>query len=187
LSTVIAVPILLYGMIGWPFAMPMVSVKKFIAYEQALGVAPEKWETVNLNQLPQQYADMFGWAEMAAAVARVYDTVAPEERAKCGILARNYGEAGAIDYFGRQYGLPHAISGHQSYWLWGPGPYTGECLFVIGNNCETLEKMFTSVVQAGETYQQYAIPYENHRSIWIVRGPKFGTLEQVWPKFKAWI
>jgi hypothetical protein len=58
---------------------------------------------------------------------------------------------------------------------------------VIGNNRETLEKMFTGVVQAGETYQQYAIPYENHRSIWIVREPKFGTLEQVWPKFKAWI
>jgi Dolichyl-phosphate-mannose-protein mannosyltransferase len=187
LSIAVAVTILLYGMIGWPFAMPMMSVQKFIAYEQALGVAPEKWETVSLNQLPQQYADMFGWAEMAAAVARVYDTVAPEERANCGILARNYGEAGAIDYFGRQYGLPHAISGHQSYWLWGPRPYTGECLIVIGNNRETLEKMFASVVQAGETYQQYAIPYENHRSIWIVRGPKFGTLEQVWPKFKAWI
>jgi len=187
LGTVIAVLILLYGMIGWPFAMPMMSVHKFIAYEQALGVAPEKWETISLNQLPQQYADMFGWPEMAAAVARVHDTMPPEERVKCGILTRNYGEAAAIDYFGRAYGLPHAISGHQSYWLWGPGPYTGECLIVIGNDRETLQKMFASVVQAGETYQQYAIPYENHRSIWIVRGPKFGTLEQAWPKFKAWI
>src|SRR5437879_2980963 len=98
LGTVIAVLILLYGMIGWPFAMPMMSVHKFIAYEQALGVAPEKWETISLNQLPQQYADMFGWPEMAAAVARVYDTIPPEERETCGILTRNYGEAAAIDY-----------------------------------------------------------------------------------------
>jgi hypothetical protein len=187
LSTVIAILILLYGMIGWPFAMPMMPVEQFIAYEHALGVAPEKWETISLNQLPQQYADMFGWPEMATAVARVYYALPPEERAKCGIYGKNYGDAAAIDYFGPQYGLPHAICGHQSYWLWGPIPYTGECMIVISNNPQAWEGMYTSVVQAGETYQEYAVPYENHKPILVVRGPKHGTLQQMWPTLKTWM
>jgi hypothetical protein len=187
LGSAIAVLILLYGMLGWPFAMPVMPVQTFIAYARALGVTPEKTETMSLNQLPQQYADMFGWPEMAAAVARVFHALPPEDRAHCGIYGQNYGDAAAIDFFGRQYGLSHAISGHQSYWLWGPAPYSGECMIVISNNRKAWEQMYTSVVQAGETYQEYAIPYENHKPILIVRGPKFGSLEQIWPKFKAWI
>jgi hypothetical protein len=187
LGTAAAVLILLYGMVGWPFAMPVMPVPAFIAYERALGVAPEKWETVSLNQLPQQYADMFGWPEMAAAVARVYHALPPEDRAQCGIYGQNYGDAAAIDFFGPQYGLPHAISGHQSYWLWGPAPYSGECMIVISNNRKAWEEMYTSVVQAAETHHEYAIPYENHKPILLVRGPKFGRLEQIWPRFKTWI
>ena len=179
--------VLLGCMVIWPFAMPMMPVEKFIAYEEALHIAPPKTETMALNKLPQQYADMFGWPEMAAAVAKVYNSIPPERRVGCGIFAQNYGEAGAIDYFGRQYGLPPALSGHQSYWLWGPRGYTGQCLIVVGDRREKLEQLFREVVQAGETYQQYAIPYENHRAIWIVRGPKFGTLQEVWPKVKKWI
>lgn len=187
LQAAIAALVLLGCMILWPFAMPMMPVEKFIAYEEALHIAPPKTETMELSRLPQQYADMFGWPEMAKEVARVYDTLPPEDRARCGIFAQNYGEAGAIDYFGRQYGLPRAISGHQNYWLWGPRGYTGECMIIIGKSRATLEREFQSVVQAGETYQQYAIPYENHLSVWIVRGPKFGTLQQIWPRVKHWI
>src|SRR5579864_4048483 len=61
LKPLFAALILLCGAVTWPFAMPMMSVEKFIAYEHALGVAPKKTETTELNQLPQQYADMFGW------------------------------------------------------------------------------------------------------------------------------
>jgi len=187
LKPALALVVLLGGMIGWPFAMPMMPVEKFIAYEEALGATPEKTENIALDKLPQQYADMFGWPEMAATVAQVYNALPAAERAHCGIFAQNYGEAGAIDYFGRQYGLPGAISGHQNYWLWGPGPYTGECLIVIGDRRARLEELFQSVTQAGETDQKYAISYENHRPIWICRGPKFGTLRDVWPKVKSWI
>jgi hypothetical protein len=129
---------------------------------------------------------MFGWPELAAAVAKVYLSIPSERRAGCAILAQNCGEAGAIDYFGRQYGLPAALSGHQNYWLWGPRGYTGQCLIVVGFNQNELEQQFSEVLRAGETFQQYAIPHENHRAIWIVRGPKFGSLMQIWPKLKNW-
>jgi len=187
LGGAVAVLILAYGMIGWPFATPMMSPEKFIAYEHKLGVQPEKTETVSLNELPQQYADMFGWPEMAAAVARAYHALPAEDQARCGIYGQNYGDAAAIDFFGPQYGLPHAISGHQSYWLWGPAPYSGECLIVITNNRHAWEQLYGSVVQLGETDHPYAIPHENHKPILLVRNPKFGTLQQIWPEFKHWI
>lgn len=186
LETALVAVLLLGGMIAWPFAMPMMSVEHFIAYEHALGVAPEKTETMALGALPQQYADMFGWPQMAATVARVFDTLPPAERGTCGIFAQNYGEAGAIDYFGRQYGLPYAISGHQNYWLWGPGRFTGACLVIIGSDYAANSGYFASMVLAGETNSPHAIPYENHLPIWIAHGPKFGTLQQVWPQLKKW-
>ena len=175
------------GMIGWPFGMPVMPVETFIAYEEALGAVPKKTENVALSKLSQQYSDMFGWPEMTATVARVYNSLPAEERPKCGILTRNYGEAGAIDYFGRAYGLPGAISGHQNYWLWGPGPDTGECLIVVGYTRAQLEQWFGSVTQAAETYHPYAISFENHRPIWLCRQPKFRTLPDVWPQFKTWL
>ena len=107
------------GAIAWPFAMPMMSEEKFIAYEKALGAAPSKTENTEINDLSQQYADMHGWPELAASVAKVYNSIPEAERAQCAIFMGNYGEAGAIDYFGPQYGLPPAISAHQNYWYLG--------------------------------------------------------------------
>src|SRR5262249_10205215 len=80
----------------------------------------------------QHYADMFGWKEMAATVNEVYQRLSPEEKKDCSIFAQNYGEAAAIDFFGRKYGMPHAISGHNTYWLWGPGNATGKTMIVLG-------------------------------------------------------
>jgi hypothetical protein len=61
---------------------------------------------------------MFGWPEMVQQVARVYYALPPEDREKAALFAGNYGEAAAIDFFGPRYGLPKAISGHQTYFLW---------------------------------------------------------------------
>lgn len=177
------------GAISLPFAMPMMSEEKFIAYEKALGATPAKTENTEINDLSQQYSDMHGWPEMAASIAKVYHSIPEPERSQCAIFAGNYGEAGAIDYFGPQYGLPPAISAHQNYWFWGPRNYTGTCLVIIAGQGtrERLAKNYKSVVAAGETYADYAIPFENHRTIWIYRGRKSGTLQDDWPELKLWI
>jgi len=174
-------------MIGWPFAMPMMPVEKFIAYEAALGIQPSKTETKELAKLPQQYADQFGWPELTAQVAKVYRSIPEADRKSCGIFAQNYGEAAAIDYFGPAYGLPPAISGHQNYFYWGPRDFTGSCLVVIGRTREQLRQQYETVIEMGELYHPYAMPFENHREIWIVHGPKYGTLQEAWPAFKIWL
>src|SRR5207253_29236 len=95
--------------------------------------------------LQQIFSDQFGWQEMVEKTAGVYNSLPPEERAKAGIFAGNYGEAGAIDFFGGAYNLPKAISGHQSYFLWGPREYTGEVLIILGARKEDAEKRCESV------------------------------------------
>jgi Dolichyl-phosphate-mannose-protein mannosyltransferase len=179
--------VFLRAIVGWPFAMPMMPVEKFIAYEHALHAVPERTETAAVNQLPQQYADMFGWPELAASVARIYNSIPAGQRESCGIYGRNYGEAAAIDYFGREHGLPHAISGHQSYWLWGPFPYSGDCMIFIGNLPSVLDGMYDSVTRVAETNQPYAMPYEYHRPIFLCHGKKFTSLQDLWPQMKFWI
>ena len=113
----------------------------------------EKWQ---LGPLPQIYASQFGWEEMVAEVARVWQTVPPEECGRTGIFAQNFGQAGAIDLFGKKYGLPNALSGHQSYFLWGPRGYTGESMIVIQGRQEQLEKLYASVEKRGHVWHPYS-------------------------------
>jgi dolichyl-phosphate-mannose-protein mannosyltransferase len=113
------------GVVFSPLAIPVLPPETYIQYTKALHLQPPRVETHELGPLPQLYADQFGWEEMTATVARVYNSLPPEVRAKTAIFGQNYGQAGAIDLFGPKYGLPPAISGHQSYFYWGPRGYTG--------------------------------------------------------------
>jgi hypothetical protein len=174
------------GAVLAPFAKPILPVETFIAYEEALHITPPRTETHRLGKLPQQYADMFGWPEMAATVAGVYNKLSPEDKSRCAIFGQNYGQAGAIDFFGRKYGLPKALSGHQNYFLWGPRNYTGECVIVLDDRREILEKLFDHVEQVAVVHHDYAIPYENDRPVHLCRG-LHGSLQELWPKLKVWI
>src|SRR5204863_916669 len=118
------------GLVFAPYAKPLLPVETFIRYQRALHLEPPRTENQRLGKLPQQYADTFGWQEIADAVAAAYRSLPPEERGKCALYGLDYGEAGAIDFFGRQFNLPPAISGHQNYFFWGPRGYTGECMII---------------------------------------------------------
>ena len=103
------------------------------------------WQTA---ELPQYFADRFGWENLAATVAQVYKSLPPEDQAKACIFASNYGETGAINFFGKAYGLPQAISGHNQYYLWGPGNCTGELMITVGVPQQDVESGFNSVTVA---------------------------------------
>ncbi|UCE62024.1 MAG: hypothetical protein JSU63_09925, partial [Phycisphaerales bacterium] len=74
-----------------------------------------------IDEVNNEYYAMCGWENQVETVARVYAGLTLDDQAKCSIWAGNYAEAGAIDFLGRRYGLPGAISGHNSYHMWGPG------------------------------------------------------------------
>ena len=179
LKPVIAVLIVVQGALLLPFAQAVLPPRRFIAYEKALHMEPPPTETHEMGPLPQQFADMFGWPELAARVVASDGRLSPNERSKSCVFAQNYGEAGAIDFFGRAYGPPPAISGHQNDFLWGPRNCSGEVLIVIGGKREDLDRRFDTVEVADRTESEYAMPYENHLPIYVCRRLKTGTLAEL--------
>jgi len=106
------------GLLLAPFAyFPVLTVDQYIAYSQFMHFQPIRIENHRMGPLPQIYADQFGWKEMAQVVADAYHKLPPEEQKSCAIFGQNYGQAGAIDLFGPQLGLPPAISAHQTYFI----------------------------------------------------------------------
>lgn len=180
------VSLLATGAVFAPFAyFPMLTVDQYIAYSKLMHLAPPKIENHAQGPLPQLYADQFGWKEMAQVVADVYFKLPSGERESCAIFGQNYGQAGAIDFFGVKMGLPNAISGHQNYYYWGPHGYTGECMIVMGDRYEVLSHKFDNVEKVGTVFHPLSMPYE-HFDVYLCRRPKFGTLPQVWTRLKNW-
>jgi hypothetical protein len=163
-------------------------VDDFVRYQRLLGMTPKAEERQPLADLPQYYADMFGWEEMVTQIAAIYRTLTPEEQAHCVIFARNYGEAGAIDFFGKRLGLPKAVSPHNNYWYWGPGPDAARVAIVFGGRSTLEENLadlqgpgrFQEVTLAATTDCRHCMPFENGRMIFLCRGPQF-SLKDIWP------
>jgi len=169
-----------------PVVVPVLSPNRFVAYMRYLPMKlPVMEHSHERAILPQWYADQFGWEEIVAETAQAWNRLGPAERGDCGIFAQDYGQAGAIDFLGRRYGLPPALSGHQTYFLWGPREYSGNCMIVLDDNKETLEKLWDNVEYVGTSADN---PYALERDIdvFICKGAKFGTLAQLWPTVKRW-
>ncbi|MEO6238653.1 MAG: glycosyltransferase family 39 protein [Vicinamibacterales bacterium] len=171
------------GAMTAPLALPLLPVDAYVRYSAALGVAPDTEEKKELARLPQFFADRQGWDLMVDAVAAVYDALPPAERRSAAVMTNNYGEAGAIEHLGGRRGLT-AISGHNNYWLWGPGAHTGEVLIVLTRSRERLEERFTSVERAGQIECGDCMPYENGLPIFVCRGLKPPALAARWQSFK---
>jgi Dolichyl-phosphate-mannose-protein mannosyltransferase len=186
LKPIIIILLLASGAHLAPLVVPILSPDKFLAYLKYLPMKPPVMEHGHERApLPQWYADQFGWEEIVAETAKAYNQLSPAERPGCGIFAQNYGQAGAIDFFGPRYGLPPALSGHQTYYLWGPRGYSGNCLVVLDDSRERLDELFEHVEYVGTSADN---PYALERLIpvYICRGAKLGSLEKIWPQVKKW-
>jgi len=162
-------------------ALPVETLAKITG--AAGGDAGVEVETREVGQLPQQFADRFGWETMVATVAGVYYALPPEERAESCIFTGNYGEAGAVDFFGPQYDLPKAISGHNNYYIWGPGDCTGLVIISVGVPLSRLEVVFGDVEQVDTNDCEYCMPDEDNLPIYVGRDPK-ASLQEIWPQVK---
>ena len=178
------VAIILVSSLFAPLAVPILSPENYIAYQKALGIEPPKAENQENGPLPQHFADEFGWEDMARKVGEIYNALPPEQRAKTAIFANGYGQAGAIDFFGKKYGLPKCICRHQNYWLWGPRDYTGESVIVLGSDGKGDREHFASVESVGRTDHPYS-RRDEHFDIFLCRDLNT-TLQALWPKIKKW-
>ncbi len=140
-------------------------------------------ETREVAELPQNFADRFGWEGMVATIARVHDGLPRSERSRACIFTDNYGEAGAVDFFGPRYGLPNAISGHNSYFIWGPGDCTGEVVISVGTPAADLRPVFGSIETAAVVRCDYCMPDEDNLPVHVCRDPKM-PIEEAWPRVR---
>jgi hypothetical protein len=188
LKPVIVLILLASGAHLAPIVVPVLSPEKFLAYAKTLPFKlPVMEHSHERAALPQWYADQFGWQEIVAETTVAWNKLAPAERADCGIFAQDYGQAGAIDFLGRQYGLPKSLSGHQSWYLWGPRGYSGNCMIILDDSRENLEALWKNVEYVGTSADNpYAL--EKNIDVFICRGSKFGTMADLWPKpnIKKW-
>jgi hypothetical protein len=169
-----------------PIAMPILPPEMLLRYTETIGLSQPRLEHRQSSALPQFFADRFGWPEMVATVAEAYHRLPPAEREKTAIFGNAYGEAGAIDFYGPALGLPKAISGHLTYWYWGPRDYTGESVLVLGESRgEDLAKYFASVERVATVAHPYAMASQQFH-VYHCRGLKADTLRNVWPELKNW-
>ena len=175
--------IIIAGIISMPMALPILPPETFARYSASLGIKPGGEERDQPVKLGQHYADMFGWKELVDSVATVFNTLTPEEKKHCAILARNYGQAGAIDYFGKKYGLPDAICGHNSYWYWGPPDWNGEVLISIEGSEAVYKNDFRSYYRAGTIDHPYSRSFERHLPVYVCKGLKV-PIKKVWPELR---
>jgi 4-amino-4-deoxy-L-arabinose transferase-like glycosyltransferase len=183
MKTAILAPLAVGGLVAAPLAVPMLPLDAAAAYANFWDVNRVRVEIQPSGKLPQLFADMMGWQQQVDVVARVFHSLPSDDQPKAAILARNYGQAGAIEYFGPSYGLPHPISGHNNYYLWGPQQYTGEVVISVGIPIEKLQPLFNHIELAATIQNEYAIPEENNLPVYICREPKM-TLQKAWPLLK---
>jgi hypothetical protein len=171
-----------------PVGIPLFSVDNMIRYfsfgSKYLGIGEAlRWETGQMHELPQDYSDMLGWEQMVTAVARTYYSLPDSIQHECAIFASNYGEAGAIDYYGKNYNLPKCISKGGSFWGWGYRDYLGDWLITVGIDRDIVLNNY-QVVEDGSPFH-YPHARESGIPILIASQPKRSLLK-LWEILKEY-
>jgi hypothetical protein len=180
-----------WGAVAWgavggalllPMGIPLLPPAPMARYAEALGLT--RAVTTNrgtLLPLPQDYADMLGWREQVAEVARVYQALPESERAGAVIVGGNYGRAGALAVYHQEFGLPYPVSRHGDFWAWGPGEGDPSVVIIVGGTVEELEASFQEVVEAGRVSTPLGVREEQEVAIHVCRKPR-EPIPQLWAR-----
>jgi len=173
----VIIPLVISGIFLIPLALPVLPVETYISYSKKLGQAPSTAENKELAELPQFYADMFGWEGMAKDVSNVYKSLREDEKRTTVVFCNNYGDAGTIEYYRKKYELPPVICSHNNYWYWWDLDMKITNIIIIGGNEEDHLSSLEEVKVAAIHKSKFAMPYENNLPIFICRGLKRSVME----------
>lgn len=172
----------LYGLVALPFGVPVLPPATMARYAAAVGVGTET-NTGGHLALPQDYADMLGWPELAAAVATAWNALPATERADAALLAANYGQAGALELYGPRLGLPQVVSAAGSYWFFGPGDRVGDPVVTVGVPAARLAPLCGGVTPLAVVHHErtrWLVPEEQDVPVFLCEQPR-RTLRELWP------
>jgi hypothetical protein len=172
-----------YGLIVLPLGLPIVPPGPMARYAAVLGIrAATQTNVGGTLPLPQDYADMLGWKEKVDAVAGVVASLTPEERARTVLFGANYGQAGALDLYGRRLGLPPVVSLAGSFVYFGPGERPGNIVVFLGvepSDLHTYTCGSTEVVT--RVRNPWGVDEEQDVPVMLCRDPVI-TLQQLWER-----
>ncbi|WP_165436349.1 ArnT family glycosyltransferase [Amycolatopsis suaedae] len=145
---------------------------------------PPIWPLSHYKDQPVSPANMqleeFGWPQMVDAVERAWKQIPESERATTTVLAGHYWQAGALDEYGPERGLPPVHSPHRGYWYFGAPPESATTALVIGYSPEDAENMFGEVEAVTLVDNGHRINNGTQgQAVYICREPK-QTWEQLW-------
>jgi hypothetical protein len=190
LRTSMVVLFTLPNLLLFPLALPFLSLDQTLATLKFAGKHipslrfATTWEDRKIHPLTQDYADMLGWDEMAQKVAKTYNSLTPEQQKNTQIYADNYGEAGAIHHFGKQYNLPEVVSLSSSFTLWAPDNLDAHYIIYVddkdGGNIKTFASSLESYTKIGGVESAYA--REKGTGIFLLINPKPAALNERYKK-----
>jgi hypothetical protein len=158
----------------------VIDIVIFAAFTLPIPPVNSAWWKIE-NRINGDLREEIGWTELVEAVAGIRDTMPPQDRARLGILASNFGEGGALDLYGPKYGLPRTISGINSFWQRGYGDPPPQTLIVVGMPRRFIDLHFTGCKLAGHTWNRYGVENEEtqHSEIFVCHG----LVDRSWPEF----
>jgi len=126
--------IILLSVVLMPFSLPILKPDKLAEYSKRTAPFTNRWEDGKIYKIPQDFADMNGWKELSEQVTTFYHSLSPRERAETIIFAENYGQAGALTFYGKNEGLPSPISFSDNFLLWAPDSISTNSILYINDN-----------------------------------------------------
>jgi 4-amino-4-deoxy-L-arabinose transferase-like glycosyltransferase len=171
--------------IAAPLFTPLLSPPVLRNYMSAIGFSFSVESGKVGDPLPQWLGDRLGWHELASEVSRVYHSLSPEEQRNTVLVSTNYGEAGALELYGKEFGLPPVFATHNSFHMWGPPSDSIKTYIAVFVDGGDLERKFISVSEAGLQTCEYCTRPQQRIPVYVARGPKFSITKE-WPTFKIY-
>jgi hypothetical protein len=175
--------LLIVGAVNISFSLPVISLDLLPAIIRPYQYLYEPLREFNhgTNNPPVFLSGRIGWDDLVHEVADVYHALPQEDRTVAGIYTDLYATAGAIDQFGPQYGLPHAVSGSLTYYLWGPG-YSWDVMIIVTDRTNKMSAFFDKCEQKAVTQREYVGLIRFY--IFVCREPKISA-DTIWSSIKS--
>ncbi len=184
LRVAIVVILVAGGIATLPMGIPVLGPRTFITYEKAMHFRLAMGDEHATDRLPGYYGTMFGRRELAVVMNAVFSTLPPDDRPRYGILCEDAVQAAALNFYGKEFSLPRAVSGDGPFWEWGPGNTMGDKLVVVGGNAAGLQGLFNDVSLRMRFRDEYLHPGNGMTPVWLVGRPA-APLTDVWEKLRT--
>jgi len=181
------IPVTLYllsvGMVSISFSLPIISMDLLPTLIRPFKYLYQPLREFNggVSNSPIFLSGRVGWNDLAREVADVYNELPAEDRAAAGIYTDSYATAGAIDEYGPEYKLPHAVSGSLTYYLWGPG-YSWDVMIIVTSRTNHMSVFFDKCEQKAITQREYV--GSTRLYIFVCRKPKIPA-DTIWNSVKS--